>query len=99
MGRGEYRVVTEINDGGQAYPAAAEFYEEINYSHEKGLTKREYYAAYAPEMPEWFITKTYKGPKSFSEGSAEHTEYDRVVAECFFKWRWYYAERMVKNGK
>jgi hypothetical protein len=49
-----------------------------------GASLMDYFAAHAPEVPEWFSIKTDDG--------VTLTDVDR-----FFYWRWYYAETMMKG--
>ena len=47
-----------------------------------GLTKREWFAAHAPEIPTWYR-------KGLDDSSAEPGR--------FFSWRWFYADEMLKK--
>ena len=47
-----------------------------------GATIRDYFAAHAPEVPDWFQVNT-------NDGYAP-TESDRL-----FYWRWHYADQMM----
>lgn len=61
-----------------------------------GGNLRDYFAANAPEIPAWFhrdwVTKVVdlgsgrKGPRRIEEDVANH----------FFRWRWHYADQMLK---
>ena len=52
-----------------------------------GLTKREYFASHAPDMPElWFSEQEHDG--------SNYTEF-RVRMMC--KWRWHYADMMLEG--
>lgn len=59
------------------------------YCDNTGLTKREYYAAHAPDMPEfWFNEQEHDG--------SSYTEF-RVRMMC--KWRWHYADMMLATNR
>ncbi len=46
----------------QAFPLFA-YVDKDDHSYESGLSKREYFAAHAPEIPEWFTGKSLDKPK------------------------------------
>lgn len=48
-----------------------------------GLSKREYFAAHAPEMPKWF-----------SEASTYRSSTSEKLA-LIVEWRWAYADAMI----
>jgi len=49
-----------------------------------GMSKRQYFAAHAPEVPGWF------------EGHPPLSQETRK--EIFFEWRFYYADEMLRQG-
>lgn len=54
------------------------------------LSKLEYYASHAPEVPEWFLYKDHTG---------DRFEIIDVTPELYFQWRKYYAEQMINLFK
>lgn len=72
----------EINTGGPAFPQARfnYFQGEWRCTFDLGMSLRDYLAAHAPSMPPGFMNET------------PETSYEKR----FFKWRWYYADQMLK---
>ena len=48
-------------------------------------TLRGFYAMNAPVIPEWYLYEN-----AFARD-------DTISEEIFFKWRWYYADRMIEQ--
>lgn len=75
-------------DGGPAFPCDAQWEGAINptcvQEQSAGMSLRDYLAAHAPDKPAWFMTYD--------------TEEIRVDAmENLIRWRWYYADAMLKE--
>lgn len=50
-----------------------------------GLTKREYFAAHSPDMPEWW----------FNCQKHDGSDYEEFRFRMMCKWRWHYADIML----
>lgn len=48
-------------------------------------TLRDYFAAHAPEAPDWYMNEMLSAPRICSE------------CEAYYKWRWEYADQMLKE--
>jgi hypothetical protein len=54
---------------------------------------RDYFAAHAPEaVPSWFL-KMHKPDLKFD--SFSFGEINQATKECFFRWRYFYADQML----
>lgn len=65
------------------------------------LTKKEYFAAHAPDMPEKWISDfkyTREEKNNISESTADKV-YMRRYMRALVSWRWHYADMMLENGK
>lgn len=51
------------------------------------LTKREYFAAHAPDVPDWFLP----ADQAYANRVSDH----KKKAEIFFEWRVFYANKML----
>lgn len=70
-----------------------------------GLTKREYFAAHAPPMPEWFLPRVLptfsaemdmNNPNTSEKASEEiHHKKREYLSNQLRRWRWYYADTML----
>jgi hypothetical protein len=78
------------NDGGPIFPineVSAPFFDGENLyvaggmkpQDNRGISLRDYFAAHAPEMPDWFVEI--------------HPTRDTFVMQ--FQWRWHYADAMI----
>ena len=84
--------MTTKKDGGPAYPQM-EHFSRKEEGHETdvlapigGMTMRQYYAAHAPDVPDWYDHCSDKEPPFLENGRIR-----------FFSWRWYYADMMIKT--
>jgi hypothetical protein len=58
-----------------------------------GMSLRDWFAAHAPEcIPSWFL-KVHKPDLSFE--SAYFGDVAKATQECYFKWRFWYADQML----
>lgn len=74
--------------GGQAFPVD---WHTSSMSPQLGMTLRAYFAAHAPEMPDWY----------FSELCAKEIPVGERLTpwQAFYQWRWEYADAMIAEGK
>lgn len=66
-----------------------------------GLTKREYFAAHAPDMPEGWIARvpfTKEEQQKMSERTHARLSSERY-ARAIVAWRWHYADMMLEGEK
>lgn len=96
-----------INTGGQAFPSGKVV---ISSAHAEpanpGMTLRDYFAAHAPEMPEWFQCKPpepnpfgskLKGELTIEQRHEYEAWHARYWQHAFLAWRWHYADMMVRG--
>jgi hypothetical protein len=59
----------------------------------RAISLRDYLAAHAPEcIPSWFL-KVHKPDLSFE--SAYFGDVAKATQECYFKWRFFFADQML----
>lgn len=58
----------------------------------KGLTNEAYFAAYAPEVPDWFMPDVINNCR---DGLIPDDHYDKIEGR-WFAWRLYYARKMCE---
>lgn len=56
------------------------------------MSLRDYFAAHAPPVPEWFRVQPDSPAPSYGHERSEWQR--RLDKERFFVWRWYYATTM-----
>lgn len=82
-----------IDDGGPAFPRTGAFNEEADSSFDaypqEGMTLHQWYAGNAPDVPDWFFKDILEQAKGVGIDKRE---------SVFFRWRWYYADQMIKEG-
>ena len=74
-----------MKDGGPAFPMPSGPEPRVDeFTHyNEGISMRDYFAANAPEMPDWF--------QGLSKGGGGGS-----LIEAYFEWPWYYADTMLK---
>lgn len=79
------------NNGGSAFPeikTTSTYTTDINIHSVGGMTLRDYFAAKAPEAPQWYRTdKLQDGIKNKNR---------QLLCERLIEWRWYYAGLMLE---
>lgn len=92
----------EKETGGSAFPGAGP-----EYPQPKGMTLRDYFAAHAPDVPDWFkhaaptpiplvSDAAVVGDAAHYKAKAERNNWiDEQKAAKFFAWRGFYADCMV----
>lgn len=107
-------MTTPTNTGGPAFPEIVTEWPGSNYHNTHsvgGMTLRDYFAAHAPEMPEWFkIPPTRPMPPmefmpddfdsdfEVKQAKQHRQEWrDEQAAAALFAWRWHYADMMVRG--
>lgn len=56
-------------------------------SERETISRRDYFAAHAPEMPQWFQTQTISSSVDQNPGMS-----------IFIRWRWAYADMMIRSS-
>ena len=77
--------MSDIKDGGPAFPL-----DSIPTNCPKvptGMTLRDYFAANAPVVPDWFLPADYD--------NAYLNQDNKALADRWFEWRWFYADQML----
>jgi len=69
------------DEGGTAFPIGPQG------CIDPGMTMRDYFAANAPLVPDWFLPADYQ--------NAHLNEDNKALAERWFAWRWFYADQML----
>lgn len=65
-----------------------------------GITKREYFAAHAPDMPnEWLTTQEFTHEEERDDADGVEGVYLRYRLRCMIAWRWHYADIMLEGEK
>jgi hypothetical protein len=96
------------NEGGPAFPcpryvnANGETFSLSEFDGENGMSLRDYFAAHAPEMPDWFRPATEEQRPNVPEmaSAAEHDAtmdawWGRVRLARISAWPWVYADAML----
>lgn len=83
--------IDKIDNGGPVFPTQQIAPPYAAGSLWMGMSVRDYFAAHAPKVPNWFITTTDM------KWDSEKTGLDPEISKkLFFQWRWYYADQMIK---
>lgn len=77
--------MSKHDNGGRAFPSGLEA-GHMAALH-PGLTRREYFAAHAPDVPTWFMAADHR--------EAIRDQSNKRQADRYFAWRWHYADRML----
>lgn len=74
--------------------------------HVRGMTMRQYYAAHAPAVPDWFRAGCYRARGYGKDAALYGADFELGVNEelaILCEWRWRYADEMIhkerKDGK
>jgi len=96
--------MTEINDGGPAFPNPALANEAYNFSRDvTGMTLRDWFAGQAPAVPDWFMWGEIIAQKenepwigaSNDEKNAFSAEIQELAMRRIIAWPWAYADAMI----
>jgi hypothetical protein len=98
--------MTEINDGGPAFPTLDNAGQGV-VLREWGMTKRDYFAAHAPDQPEnWsapmhLLMKSQRQPHTHGQAEVaewHHQDFSVRMHNILMhevSWRWAYADAMI----
>lgn len=94
------------NDGGPAFPVAYEHSLTQGGTRSQewgGMSLRDYFAAHAPEIPQWFerkITRSVVVKESMKDGHPWFSPETVVTGEAdmdwLIRWRYTFADAMIK---
>lgn len=92
---------SEREDGGQAFPSQPKVWDSGRGSYADtdfiaGMSLRDYFAAKAPDVPPWFERKWVTKVVELGAGMRGPREVQESPDAQLFRWRWYYADAMLK---
>lgn len=64
---------------------------------QQGITKLEYFAAHAPDVPDWFAHKEWTTFEAVGTKIAEHVDHVESDMDRFIRWRIEYAKTMLQQ--